>query len=751
VAAFVAATLAATAQETGTKRLQEQSPAAEQRAEQAAPVAADDAVGPSESNVGAEAELPDPGGKKMAATPTGAPPVLDGVVDDDVWELADVVSDFLQREPVQAARASERTEARILFDDRYLYVGLIMFDSDPGAVIAQDLRRDSRMGTDDTLTVVFDTFHDHRNGFIFQVNALGTKYDATLRNEQSINSSWDEKWDAAAQVTERGWEAELRIPLKILRYRTGTHVWGVDFQRQIRRRNEEVVWSNYRQDFDFRNVSQAGHLVGLTDLRLTDRFRFKPFATGGVSALNASEVPVSEGTGDIGIEDFKVQITPNLTADLTVNTDFAQVEDDQERVNLTRFPLFFPERREFFLEGADKFEFGIGGERRPSALIYHSRNIGLNSGLAVPMFYGAKMTGKLGKTSVGFINSQTGAAPDVEYNGRNYTALRVAQDVFARSQVGMIVTNVQDGDSFNRVAGVDANFRLGDFFSVGGYAATASDSEVDGQRWIGAFSAGWSSDLWSLNGSLNYIDPDFNAELGFLRRTDVITQRYSGAWKPRPAVSWLRQVTNFLSFNYATDSKGDILEREYSLFSRSQLESGDSVTVNLTRGFERLDQSFSPAPDAEILPGDYTVSRWRLSFESFRARRLSGAINVSGGGYYDGTRENVGGRLTYRFNERFSVSPSYDFNHVGLPTSSFSTHVAGVRASYNFSDRWLTSALVQYNSLADRMSLFARLNFIHRPGDDFFLVYKSTIRYDPEFYGQADQALIAKATRSWDF
>jgi len=696
---------------------------------------------------------PGPGGKRMTASPTSVAPVLDGRVDEEVWGSADRVTDFLQREPVEAAPASERTEARILYDEQYLYIGLIMFDRDPSAIIAQDLRRDSSLGADDSVTVIFDTFHDHRNGFMFRVNALGTKYDATVRNEREINSSWDEKWESAATLTERGWEAELRIPLKVLRYRTGTHIWGVDFERQIRRRNEEVAWANYRQDFELRNVSQAGHLLGLQDLSLTDRFRFKPYLSGGYTALGASELPVNSGSGDIGLEDFKVQLSPNLTADLTINTDFAQVENDQERVNLTRFPLFFPERREFFLEGADKFNFGGsgGGGRGPTALIYNSRNIGLYDGSPVPMYYGAKMTGKLGSTSVGFINSQTGGAPEVEYGGRNYSALRLAQDVLERSQIGIIVTNVQDGSYFNRVGGIDANFRFGDYVSVGGYAAIADDSEVEGQRWIGNFDAGYNSDLWAFNARMNYIQEDFNPELGFLRRDNVILHNYSAGWKPRPAGGWLRQMRNYYSFEYATDVGGRILEREHRLSSRWQLNSGDSASFSLSRGFERLTDGFSPIDDVEILPGDYDVNRWRISFDSFRARKVSFGVGLGGGGYYDGTRSNVDARVTVRFNEKFSLTPSYDLNRVELPGGAFSTHVVSARASYNFNDQWLTSALVQYNSVAERMSVFARLNYIFRPGDDFFLVYKSTLRYDPEFYGQSDQALIAKLTRSWDF
>jgi len=695
-----------------------------------------------------------PGGKRMAATEAPAPPRIDGRLDDDVWGLAEVVTDFLQREPVEAGVPSQRTEVRILFDEDNLYLGFVMYDN-PDHVVASDLRRDSRLETDDSIAVLFDTFHDHRNGFLFRVNPLGTKYDATLQGERNLNSQWDERWEAAASITPDGWEVEMLIPFRALRFDAGGHIWGIDFSREIRRTNEEVNWSNYRRGFDFRNISQGGHLLGLRNLRLTGRYRVKPHVTGGYLALNAMEVPLAEVSGDFGIEDFKVQISPNLTADLTINTDFAQVEDDEERVNLTRFPLFFPERREFFLEGADKFAFGggggggRGGDR--SVRLYHSRNIGLFDGNPVSMRYGAKLTGKLGNTSIGFINAQTADSPEVDYAGNNHTTLRLKQDIFDRSSIGVIFTNAQGEGEHNRVGGFDASFRFMDHMSVRGYVAQARDSEVGRSQYVGAFDAGWDSDLWSAQASLSYVDPDFTTDLGFIRRRDMVRQNYRLGWKPRPGWSWMRQMMFFTVVEYITDTNGDPETREHTLWTRYQLESGDSASIMLQRGFERIREPFGVSDRAEIGVGDYTNNEWRASFESYRARRLSARVEAGGGGFFDGARRSYGGSLTMRFNEKLSLSPRYDFNRIELPSDAFDTHVASMRAAYSFSERWLTSALVQYNSIAERLSIFARLNFIHRTGDDLFLVYKSTVRYDPEFYGQLDQAVIAKMTRSFDF
>ena len=384
------------------------------------------------------------------------------------------------------------------------------------------MRRDSRLQADDTIAVFFDTFHDHRNGYVFRVNPLGTKYDATVKDETELNSQWDEKWEAAAQITERGWEAEMAIPWKAVRFPAGDHIWGMGFKREIRRRNEEVNWSSWRRGYDFRAVSQMGHLVGLKNLKLNGRYRLKPYVSGGYNDLNATEAPISEGNGDIGIEDFKVQITPNITADFTLKTDFAQVEDDEERVNLTRFPLFFPERREFFLESANVFRFGSasehGGFGSPDALLFHSRRIGLVDGDPVPMNYGIKLTGKIGGSTIGVVNAGTGNlinAGNERVSGSNYSAVRWRQDILGRSYVGAMFTNVEgEGSKYNRVFGLDASFRFLEHASIGGYVAQARGNDINGGSWVGQFGAGWDSDLWSLNAGYSRVDEDFETDLG---------------------------------------------------------------------------------------------------------------------------------------------------------------------------------------------------------------------------------------------
>ncbi len=703
------------------------------------------------------AEIAD--GKKMIATPTGRAPIIDGIIDEDVWAHSDVVSDLLQRDPDNGQPSSQRTEIRILYDEEYIYVSFINFDTEPDKITATDLRRDSRLQADDTIAVFFDTFHDHRNGYVFRVNPLGTKYDATVKDETELNSQWDEKWEAAAQITERGWEAEMAIPWKAVRFPAGDHIWGMGFKREIRRRNEEVNWSSWRRGYDFRAVSQMGHLVGLKNLKLNGRYRLKPYVSGGYNDLNATEAPISEGNGDIGIEDFKVQITPNITADFTLKTDFAQVEDDEERVNLTRFPLFFPERREFFLESANVFRFGSasehGGFGSPDALLFHSRRIGLVDGDPVPMNYGIKLTGKIGGSTIGVVNAGTGNlinAGNERVSGSNYSAVRWRQDILGRSYVGAMFTNVEgEGSKYNRVFGLDASFRFLEHASIGGYVAQARGNDINGGSWVGQFGAGWDSDLWSLNAGYSRVDEDFETDLGFIRRRDVIKQKVSGSWTPRPHFDWMRQISFFGSVDYITDIGGSLQTREQSVNARFSLESGDSFSVRVERKFERLEEEFDVEDEAIVPAGDYNFNEWSLSFNTFQGRRFSARTRVGGGGWFSGSRKAYSLSGTGRFTEKFNLSPSWNINIITLPDASFTTHILRVRGGYNFSDRWLTSALVQYNSLDDSMAVFARLNYIYRTGDDFFLVLKQTSLFEGVYSGQQNRAIIAKMTRSFDF
>ena len=702
-------------------------------------------------------------GKRTIATRTSAAPVLDGRVDEPVWASADVVGDFLQKDPVAGAAPSQRTEVRVLYDEDNLYFGWILYDDEPDKIVATDLERDSFMFSDDTLAIYLDTFHDHRNAFAFVVNPLGTKLDLIVRDESQTNRNWDEAWEAAASITERGWEAEVVIPFTILRYPTGSHVWGIEFERCICRNNERANWSNTSRDYDWQAISQAGHLVGLEGLELTDRFRLKPFVTGGYDSLRQTDAPLSESSGNLGIEFFRVQLTPNLTANLTANTDFAQVEVDDERVNLTRFSLFFPEKREFFLEAANSFSFGTlrrrggggggrGGFRGPPlALLFFSRRIGLGpAGELLPIRFGGKLTGKIGGGTLGFLNVQTG---DSKFgSGQNYTALRWKQDVLSRSSVGALVTNVQGADgSFNRVLGTDGSFTFFDHLFVSAFAAVAQDDDVEGSPWAGQFSVGWDTDQWDIGGEITYIGADFDSDLGFVLRRDIIRQRYRARWSPRPSWSLVRQAALSGAVEYITDTTGRLVSRRTDTEATVELESGDWIWFSVDRNFERLDFGFPIDESVTIDAGDYSWTNVNFGFHATERRWFSGSVTVDVGEFYDGTRFGVGGGPRIRLSEKFSLGPSYSYNRIKLPGGAFSTHLVRIRTNLHFSDRLLVDSLAQHSSVTDQLSFFARLRYIYRTGDDFYLVYRQATAFSGLFDGLNDRSLTAKMTYAFQW
>ena len=689
------------------------------------------------------------------------PPVLDGLVSEASWDSADVASDFLQREPQEGQPASERTEVRVLYDDDNLYVGVIAYDENPSAVLATEMRRDelgSRFGgSDDTFSILLDTFNDGRSAFLFTVNALGTRYDATIRNESEINSDWDEAWEAAAQVTARGWEAEMVIPLGILRFSSGMADWGVDFERQIRHKNEQVAWSNYRRNFQFIAVSQAGGLRGFENLSVTQRFRLRPYFLGGATSLFDDSVRTNDVTEEFGIDDLKIQLTSNLTADLTYNTDFAQVEVDQQRVNLTRFSLFFPEKRDFFLEGANNFSFGQqrggfgGGFGAPTLRLFHSRNIGLSDdGEPTPIDFGFKMTGKLGSGNIGLLNVQTGDS--VFGGGRNYSALRWRQDILERSSIGALITNVEGpAGATNTVIGADANFTFFDNLNISAFGARATDDGLEEGKFAGQFRVGWQTDLWSASVDILRIDPEFESDLGFVLRDDIVRRAYRVSWNPRPRVPWMRQVSVDGSLSTFHDSSGTLVSRRAEAFAFFSFESGDSIGGGYAREFELLDSPFEIHPDVTIPPGEYTFDALDVFLFTFGGRRISAGLSANIGEFYDGTILALSPRLTFRLSEKFRLAPSFSYNKIDLPGGSFTSNVFNVRANYSFSDRWLTDALVQHSNVSDEVSIFARLRYIYRIGDDIYLVYRQAGKYDGLRFGRHDRSLTLKVTRSFDW
>lgn len=678
-------------------------------------------------------------------------PVIDGRLDDGVWQGAAVISGFRQKEPSEGEEATEATRVRIVYDEARLYIGIELLDSDAAGIRATELRRDATLDSDDSFTVLLDTFHDHRNAFVFRINPHGTRFDATVRNESSrMNSDWDEDWTAAASVNEQGWTAEISIPFKILRFSdAGEQLWGVNFERVIKRKNELVYWSGWDRNFGFHHVSQAGHLTGLHDLTQAERIRLRPYVLTGRETLGAVESPTGSRTiADVGIDDLKLAITSNLTADLALNPDFAQTEVDAQRVNLTRFSLFFPEKRQFFIEGAGAMRTGIGMLHfgPPPLELFYSRRIGLsNRGEPISLVGGGKLTGKVRGFDVGLLDVRTaefGAQP-----GENFAVGRIRKDVLNRSYVGAIFTNRQGSGSYNRVAAVDARFVLMDHLTVAGLAARSFDPAVEEQQWVRHVAAQWRDDL--LEAGVIYLDiePNFNPGIGFVRRRErmVGTQL---SLKPRPGGDIIRQLELTPSAVYFHDAERVLQTRNLRFQSTARFQSGDRLQLRFTNRFERLDQSFTIGPDVTLPAGQYEWNEVSVNFDSFNGRKVSASLGVDIGNFYTGTKRSVNLGAEIRPTKNISFSPSYRFNGVDLPEGSFDTHLLGLRSDISYTTNLLSSVLFQYSSTGELVAIQIRFNYIFRNIDNVHVVFNETRYTGGVFAEQFNRSLELKVTYS---
>jgi hypothetical protein len=679
------------------------------------------------------------------------PPQIDGRLDDAAWREAPVLTDFRQKEPLEGSPGSETTRVRIVYDTTHLYVGAELEDDEPQLIRAAELRRDNALDSDDSFAVLVDTYHDHRNGFLFRTNARGTRFDAVVRNESpAVDATWDEDWRAVAALDGDGWTVEIAIPFKVLRF-TGDaeQAWGLNFERVIKRKNELVSWAGWSRNFAFTHVSQAGHLTGLRDIRQAERLRMRPYLLAGVEKHDAASPPSkSNPLGEVGLDDLKFALTSNMTVDLSVNPDFAQAEVDDQRVNLTRFNLSFPERRQFFIEGADSLKMGVGllpFVSRPLEIVY-TRSIGLSpEGTPIPILAGGRLTGKVGGFDVGVLDVQTddwGGTP-----GENFAVARVRKELLGRSYVGAIATNRQGPGNFNRVGGLDARLVLWRHLTVAALTAAASDESVDGARWATQAGAEWQSDL--VEAGVNYldIDNDFRAGIGFVRRDDrMMGGRLS--IKPRPGGRLVRQFDITPSAVYFYEHDGTLLSSESNVAFGILFQSGDKLAGKVENQVERLPEEFEIHPGV-LLPAErYSWNLAEISFDTFNGRRVSGRAEANVGQFYSGRHGSYEFALTYRPGKNFALESSYEFNDVDLAEGSFHTHLLGVNSNVSFTPTLLASANVQYNSAGSLGVVKLRLNYIFRRIDNFYLVYHETRFTSGAFAGRSNRSLVAKVTYS---
>ena len=712
---------------------------------------------------------------------------LDGALNEQTYQRVSAITGFVQQAPDEGAPATEKTEAWILFDDDNLYVAGRVWDSAPPSQwVANEMRRDTRqLRQNDTFAVILDTFYDRRNGVAFYTNPLGAIADFAITNEGNPNSDWNPVWDVRTGRFDGGWTVEMEIPFKSLRYRPGpAQVWGIQLRRNVRRKNEWnyitplPISAGNGQGGIFR-VSEAATLVGLDVPSGGRNIEIKPYGIGGVSTnLNAVPLTRNEGNGDVGL-DVKYGLTENLTADFTYNTDFAQVEVDEQQVNLTRFSLFFPEKREFFLEGRGIFGFargafasGFGGALRTQGgggffgggnapTIFYSRQIGLQNGAVVPILGGGRVTGKIGPFDVGAVNIQTDDEMISGAEMTNFTVVRLKRDILRRSSIGAILTNRSvslSGEGSSQAYGVDTTFSFYENISFLGYLAKTETPGVSSKNtsYQGRFN--YAGDRYGFQTEHLLVEDNFRPEVGFIRRDNFRRTYTTARFSPRPrSIDAIRQFRLEGAVDYiVTADTGQLETRQSQVGFSTELENSDRIGISVAENYEFLIEEFKPGPGVVLPVGGYSFQDVEATYALGAQHRVVGTVSAQVGQYFNGTIKTVGFRQgRVEVTERLSVEPGLSFNWIDTPQGSFRTDLVVSRVNFSFTPRMFFSGLVQYNSASSTVSSNFRLRWEYSPGSELFVVYTEGRDTDPlrpdRFTELQNRGFVVKMNRLFRF
>jgi hypothetical protein len=705
-------------------------------------------------------------------------PVLDGdVLGDAAWKAATPVDTFWQEQPNQGAPASERTEVRILYSNDTLYLGVVCYDNEPDSIIVSDSRRDAELQETDSFRIIFDTYHDRQNGFVFGTNPAGIEYDGQVTNEGQgggglafgqqmtgagggFNLNWDGAWTVRTRISEIGWTAEFAIPFRTLRFPAEPdRAWGVNFQRNIRRRNERSYWSPIPRQYDLNRVSLAGTLTGLRTPALKT-LRAMPYVLGHALTSGTNPAP-TDFQGEVGI-DIKYSLTPSVTLDGTINTDFAQVEVDDQQVNLDRFTLFFPEKRPFFLENAGFFSVGNPGE----ADLFFSRRIGIGPrGQVIPILAGARVSGKAGRFNVGLLNMQTDEVEDVAPSN-NFGVVRISRDLPNRSSLGVLVVNRQGSGRFaaardyNRTFSVDGRLGVRQNTTVSGFLARTSSplplaSAPGAPGRHDAFNLRSRTTLQRMDVNVAYqeVGDQFNPEVGFLtrrayRKADALVFT---RFRPKRFLKLQEIRPHALSRNYWGFDR--LFETGFThIDSHWQWKNGYEVHTGVELTHEGVRAPFAIYPGVSVRPGNYSHAQANLVFMTNQGAPISLNVSTVSGGFFGGNRTTVTSRLRMRLRETFTTDLTSQVNNVDLPGGRFNATLLRASLAYSFTTRAFLQGLIQYNEQADLWSMNLRFGLLQAANTGLFVVYSDTRGlYDliarPE---RTDRSFTIKFSRMFD-
>ena len=664
--------------------------------------------------------------------------VIDGSLDEAPWRQAPKIGDLIQRIPEAGAEPTEKTEVTLLYDKDNLYIGVMCYDSEPQRVLASEMARDASLSADDRLEIVLDTFRDHSNAFYFSTNPAGALVDGLVFANGETNNDWDAIWIVRTEQTDDGWSAEFAIPFKTLNFPAGETAWGFNISRTIQRKLEENRWTGARFQTQFFQISEAGEITNLEGLEQGAGLDVRPFVAGRWLHRGAD----GDGTaaGKPGLDLF-YNITPSLKLSVTANTDFGETEVDARQINLTRFSIFFPEKRSFFLQDAGVFNFATTGIDPPGGIPatgaevfpFFSRKIGLLGGQEVPINYGAKLTGKVGRTEIGMLDVRTREVSNVD--AKNLFVGRIKQNFMEQSYVGAIFTEGNPASPLSSsTIGVDMRLATSNFLGsehnimLNAFGLTSNNEDVSENNLSYGFGAQYPNDKFDAQIQWREIQENFDPAIGFVQRRDVRMLRVAGSFNPRPKQSTgIQQMQHDVFYTRFTRLDNGLVETSnlYVTLVDWHLNSGDSLhslfDANVT--YERLLEPFEISPGVVLPAGEYRFTPWRFFFTSAQKRRIQGSIGFNFGNFWSGTAKVIQTGLSYKFPPYFSISLNTNQTFASLPQGSFVARIYSSRVDYAASPFLSVSSLIQFDNRSENLGLQSRVRWTIEPGNDVFFIF----------------------------
>lgn len=668
-------------------------------------------------------------------------PTIDGeVLNDGAWAEISPTSGFTQVRPNEGIPATQRTEVFVGFTEDTLYIGVMAYDDNPGAILVTDSRRDSALDDTDSFQVIIDGLLDRQNGYVFGTNPAGIEYDAQVINEGGqggfggrgggaggFNLNWDTTWEVEAQINDQGWSAEMAIPFTALRYgNEDAQTWGINFQRNIRRNNEESYWAPLDRNFNLNRVSEAGTIEGI-EVPSQRNLQITPYALAQQD--RGGNLLSSQNNQEYGL-DLKWGITSSLTLDATINTDFAQVEVDDIQVNLDRFSLFFPEKRPFFLENAG--QFAIGNPREVE--LFFSRRIGISGGAQIPIEGGGRLTGKIGSsTNVGLLRMRTEGEDGISPQN-DFSVVRVNQELGNRSAIGMMYVERDgdgsiigsSGDDYNRTYAIDGRWGMGDYTVIRGWMSQTDTPGVKGDDTAGGIAWNYNDEDWSLNAGYSEVGENFNPEVGFLSRKGF--QKIDAGWRYRfRPENWgnLQELRPHMNFRGYWDFDGNQQTGYLHADNHWEFNSGMEIHTGMNFTQEGVFEPFEIVDGVTVPIGDYEHEEVQLVYWSNQSAPFSVNFQTRIGGFFGGDRENLDSTIRYRVGEKFSSELTWSHSNIDLPVpgGDFEVDLARLRMTYSFTPRMSIQALVQYNKRDDVVSTNLRFAWLQSANAGLYIVY----------------------------